>query len=84
MAVVIDQCKIEAGLCIKMPEQEQYPHIIDCYSEPVIKMQEPPWVFKKLIAAVIVHSKQDAEAARKRLLDEYPNSSCVSRPIDWE
>ncbi len=84
MAVAIDPCKIEAGSCIKMPEQEQYPHIIDCYQQHTPDMQEMPLVFKNSIATTIVYSAQDAEAAIKRLSDEYPNSYCVSRPIDWE
>lgn len=82
--MAIDQCRIEAGSCIKMPEQEQYPHIIDCYQQPASRVTETPQIFKDSIATMVVYSEQDAEAARKRLSDEYPNSYCVSRPIDWE
>lgn len=84
MPAVIDPCKIEAGSCIKMPEQEQYPHIIDCYQQPTTKTQEPLRVFQHSIATTVVYSAQEAEAARKRLSDKYPNSYCVSRPLDWE
>ncbi len=67
-----------------MPEQAKYPYIIDCYQQPIINMEKTLHIFNDSIATTIVYSEQDAEAAIKRLSDEYPNSYCVSRPIDWE